>query len=88
MQFDARFWVEIVAAATIPISIVSVVWHRVKRAMGMGIRAIQFLALGVLLPIILILGLEKIIEAGTVGTLLGAMVGYLFANIAKDGNNA
>jgi hypothetical protein len=88
MYPDARFWVEIIAALTVPISIISVVWHRVKREMGMGIRAIQFLALGVLLPVILILGLEKVIEAGTVGTLLGAIVGYLFANIAKDSSGA
>ncbi len=82
---DAKFWVEIIAAATVPVSFVAVVWHRVRSEMGMGYRSLQFLAVGVVLPIALILGLEKVVEGGAISTLLGAVVAYLFSLAAKGG---
>jgi hypothetical protein len=85
---QAKFWVEIIAALTVPICFVAVIVHRVKQELGMGYRAIQFLALGAALPIVLILGLEKIIEAGTIGTLLGAVLGYVFSTSAGTNKNA
>lgn len=81
---DAKFWVEIIAALTIPISLVAVTWHRVKTGLGMGVRSLQYLALGVVLPIVLILGLEGILDTGAISTLLGAVVGYLFSTATKD----
>lgn len=80
---DTRFWVEIIAALTIPTSLLAVVFHRIKSDMGMGYRAIQFLAMGTAVPAVIILGLEKIIEPGTVGALLGAVLGYVFSTSAK-----
>ena len=48
---------------------------------GIGARAIQFLAVAMLIPAILILALERIIESSTVGTLIGALTGYLLSGI-------
>jgi len=85
---QAKFWVEIIAALTVPICFVAVIIHRVRQDMGMGYRAIQFLALGAALPIVLILGLEKVIEAGTIGTLLGAVLGYVFSTSARQSKDS
>ncbi len=49
----------------------------------MGVRSIQFLAIVVVLPVVLILALEGILERSAVGALIGALVGYLFTNIGK-----
>ena len=78
---EARFWVEIIAAATIPLCILSVVWQRISTQKGLGSSALRFLALGVIVPTTLVLGLEKVLEAGAVGSILGAVVGYLFSSI-------
>lgn len=80
---QARFWIEIISAATMAIGVVSVVVHRIKLEKGMGVRSIQFLALVILGPIVLILALEGILEKSAVGALIGALVGYLFTNIGK-----
>lgn len=83
MPTDARFYVELIAALTVPVCFIAVIVHRMKREMGMGYRAIQFLALGAVLPIITILALEKVIDAGVVGTLFGTVVGYVFSTSAQ-----
>jgi hypothetical protein len=67
---DAKFWVEIIAALAIPGAVGFVVWHRIKTEMGMGVRAIQFLGLAIVPPLIIILALEGILERSAVGALV------------------
>jgi hypothetical protein len=80
---DVKHWIELVASATIPISVIAVVVNRIMSERGLGVRAIQFLGLSVFSPIILILALEGILERSAAGALVGAVVGYLFANIGE-----
>jgi len=35
------------------------------------------------MPLILILGLEGVLDGGGIGALLGTVIGYLFANIGN-----
>ncbi len=79
----AKVWVELIAASSIPLAIGFIIFHRIKRGMGMGVRAIQFLALATIPQAIIILALEGILEKSAVGALLGALVGYLFSNIGE-----
>jgi|GEM_PF-1192449 len=81
---DGKTYVEVIAALTVPISFVAVIIHRLKSEMGMGYRSLQFLAIGVVLPIALILALEKVLDGGSISTLFGAVVGYLFSTATKD----
>jgi hypothetical protein len=80
---DAKFWIEIVAALTMPVGIIAVVAHRIKQKIGMGVRSIQFLALTIIFPMVLILALENKLEDSAIGALIGALLGYLFSNIGK-----
>ncbi|MFG1230141.1 hypothetical protein [Xanthobacter wiegelii] len=82
-QSSARFWIEVILAATVPVGISLIMIHRIKREMGLGVRSIQFLAIVVLLPMIFILALEGILAGSAVGALFGALIGYLFTNIGK-----
>ena len=84
---EAKFWVEVIAALTIPISFVSIIIYRMKRDSGAGYRVIQLLALGSVLPAVLILALERLIETGTIAALLGTMIGYVFSPAAKPSKN-
>jgi len=80
---DMKVWVELIAAAAIPISIIAVIAHRISTKKGMGVRSIQFLAMAILPAVILVLAVEGILEKSAVGALLGTLAGYLFGNIGK-----
>jgi amino acid permease len=82
-QAAANCWIEIIAAGTIPVGIVSVMINRTQLKKSFTVRAIQILALIIVLPIVLILSLENILAGSAVGALIGALVGYLFANISN-----
>ena len=47
-------------------------------------RAIQFLSVVLVVPAILILALRGILQAETVGTLIGALIGYLLSGIGSE----
>ena len=80
---DAKFWIEVVAIATMPIAIVAIIVERIARDRGIGVRVIQFLGICLLLPLTIILAIEGILERSAVGALVGAIAGYLFANIGE-----
>lgn len=78
-----RDWIEIVLAITIPATVVGMILNRILTNKGLGVRAIQFLAVSLGIPIIAILALEKALEGAVVGTLLGGIFGYLLSNISN-----
>lgn len=80
---SAQEGVELIAAATLPLAVLAVVVDRWRTQKGLGVRAIQFLAVASFVPGIVILGLEQIIDGSTVAALVGAFVGYLFSNIGE-----
>lgn len=51
-------------------------------------RAIQFLAVVLVVPAILILALGQVLMPETVGTLMGAVMGYLLSGIGAETPNA
>jgi hypothetical protein len=81
-----RFWIEIIAALTIPIAIGAIMYQRFQGggAGPISLRMLQVLAIAVLAPLILILGLEKVLEPSAVGALIGALLGYLLSGIGND----
>jgi len=62
---------------------VGIIVQRLVSKMGLGARAIQFLAVALLFPILLILALEKAIAAETTAALLGGMAGFLLSDIGR-----
>lgn len=84
MCIDAKFWVEIISAFTVPITIGLLIYQRIKKEQGLGYRVLQFLAIGVITPIILILALEGMLMGETVAALIGSIVAYLFTSAIKE----
>ena len=76
-----------ILASAIPLAVTGVLLQRLVEGKGIGVRAIQFVAATSILPIVAILALEKIIDGSTVSALIGALIGYLFANIAEFGKD-
>ena len=75
--------IEVMAAAMPPISFIGYIWPRISSGRSIGARSIQFMAVVLLLPVILILALEKILDGQTLGTLLGGLTGYLLSGISN-----
>ena len=83
LNLDSKAAVEIVAAITIPVSILAIITYRIYTKRGIGVRILQMLAIVTAFPMILILALEGVLEHSAVGALLGALVGYFFSNIGE-----
>ena len=82
-QLEARQWIEIIAAAAIPVAVAGAVLERVTIKRGIGVRTIQFIGISTISPLVLILALEGLLEKSAIAALLGALVGYLFSNIGQ-----
>jgi hypothetical protein len=78
---DTKSIIELIAVAGIVAAPALLLVERLVGDRGIGARTIQFLAVAMLIPTILILAIEKIIEAATVGTLIGALTGYLLSGV-------
>ena len=67
----------------LPLGFGAIMAQRIILKKSIGARIIQLSAVVMLIPVILILGLEKIFEGATLGTLIGGIVGYLLSGISE-----
>ncbi|OGW34966.1 MAG: hypothetical protein A2010_12320 [Nitrospirae bacterium GWD2_57_9] len=56
----------------------------VKQNAVIGNKAIQFLAIVFVLPLLLALGTFNVLGRETIGTLIGVIVGYVLSNMGKE----
>jgi uncharacterized membrane protein len=75
--------VEISAAILMLVGVGLFFVNREKQQRGLSVVAVQFVAIVLVLPIILILSLEEIFKGETAAAILGTLSGYLFAELAK-----
>jgi predicted acyltransferase len=83
-MMETKNVLEIISAFIMVGALIGLLWERYKTGRGMGIRAIQFLAICFVFPSLLILGLEQRISQEAVATLLGTIVGYVLSGIGQD----
>ena len=81
-------WIEIIAALTMLATVIGIGINRcLKNAdgkvKGIGVRVIQYMAMGAIIPTVLILSLEGVLDGSATAALLGAIAGYLFSHIAE-----
>jgi len=88
METDYQLWVrigiEIVAGLVMLGGIAGIFWERTTTGRGIGVRVIQLATVLLVMPIILILALEGILEDQTTAALIGAVIGYVLSGIGKD----
>lgn len=82
------FCIEIIAALTMVVTAVGIGINRCLKnkegkVKGIGVRVIQYMAMGTIIPTILILSLEGILDGSATAALLGAIAGYLFSHISE-----
>ncbi len=78
-----RLWVEVIAVLIMVAGIVGIFYSIIKHNLSLGIRTIQFLAVVFVLPVILILSLERSIGNEASAGLLGTIIGYALSGIGK-----
>ena len=81
--FSAKEWIEVISVLTIPFSAYFLIKYRKESDRGLGKRVIQFISIIIVFSLILVLGLEKILSTESIATLMGGLVGYLFAEFSK-----
>lgn len=88
LSFTATQLVELIAAVTMPLTVIVYVVQRAITGGAIIKGSIQLVGILLFLPAVLVLGLEKDIPEAALGTLLGAVAGYLLSNIGGDGGHA
>lgn len=79
-----QLWIGIIAALIMAGGLYGIFYLVVKQNASLGIKAIQFLALVFVLPLLLILGVYNVLGRETIGTLLGVVVGYVLSGFGKE----
>ena len=79
--------VEMFASGVMLASVIGVLWIVIRTyaftGYSIGPRHIQFVSVCLIVPTILILGLEKVLTSETSATLIGGLAGYLLSNLGK-----
>lgn len=68
------------------VGVVGTLYHRIHGEYGIGDRAIQFVGICLMIPTVLILGLEDKLSKENMGTIIGAIIGYVLSGIGGPGD--
>jgi hypothetical protein len=80
-----RIAVEIVACLIMVGGIVVIFIERFRSKRASSTRTLQLLTVSVVLPTILILALEDVLDRQTTAALIGVIVGFSLAGVGRDG---
>lgn len=73
--------------AMMSIAILGILYRSTFGKKGIGARVIQFVAVVLIIPTILILSVREILNPETIATLIGGLLGYLLSGIANYDKN-
>jgi len=76
--------IAIIASLIIAGGLYGIFYLVVKQNAEIGIRAIHFLAIIFVLPLLIILGIYDKIDRGTIGTVVGVIIGYVLSGFGKE----
>jgi len=79
-----QLWISIIVALIMAGGLYGVFYLVTKQNATLGIRAIQFLAVVFLLPLLIILGINDKLDRGTTNIVLGIIIGYVLSGNWKE----
>lgn len=79
-----QLWIGLIAALIMAGGLGGIFYLVIKQNATIGNKAIQFLAIVFVLPLLLILGIYNVLGRETIGTLLGVIVGYVLSGFGKE----
>lgn len=62
---------------------VLLVLQRIISGKGIGVRAIQFVAVATVVPAVVVLAMQGLMQGETVAAILSGLIGYLLGNVSK-----
>jgi hypothetical protein len=80
---NVRLTIEVGAGLIAVMGAGFVIAERLISRRSLDLRAIQFLALMMFAPLVLILALERVIDGGAAAALVGAIAGFLLADLRQ-----
>ena len=80
--------IEIIACLIMVGGLAGIFIERIWRNRGIDARVIQFLTIVLIIPVILILALEDILNGQTTAALIGTVIGYILSGIGKNEKNS
>jgi hypothetical protein len=76
---------QLIMAGLMAITVLAVGFDRfVLHRAGLGVRAIQFTAVGLLVPAVVLLAIQGSLDRQALGTLLGAVAGYTLSKFGPE----
>jgi hypothetical protein len=75
--------VELIFAFMVPIGFIGVMSHRLYTKKSLTVRAIQYTAVVMIIPTIVVLAMENAFQDNVVGTLVGGLLGYLLSGLSN-----
>lgn len=79
-----QLWIGLVGALIMAGGLGGLFYLIVKQNAVIGPRTIQFLAIIFVLPLLLVLGVTGVLDKGTIGTVIGTVVGFVLAEYTKE----
>jgi hypothetical protein len=76
-------WIELIAVGTGPLGLILLMAQRLLTKKSIGARTVQFATVVLLFPIILVLGMEKVLDSATIGTMLGGVAGFVLSRVGE-----
>lgn len=79
-----QVWIGIIGALIMAGGLGGLFYLITKQNAVIGTKAIQFLAIVFVLPLILILGVMNVLGRETLGTIIGTVVGYVLSGFSRE----
>jgi hypothetical protein len=77
-------WLDGALVVLMAIGVIGVLTTQIIQNKGIGPRVIQFIGVCLVVPTILILAIEDKIDKQNLGTIVGAIIGYVLAGIGEN----
>tara|TARA_R110002124_G_scaffold99593_6_gene245745 strand:+ start:751 stop:1017 length:267 start_codon:yes stop_codon:yes gene_type:complete len=74
---------ELILGAAVLLVPALVLFERLIARKGIGVRSIQYIAVGTVVPVVALLSLRGMMQGEAVAAILAGLVGYLLGNISK-----
>jgi hypothetical protein len=79
-----HFWLEALSVFFGSSLAIAVLRNRKTQEAGIGPRTIQALVVCLIAPVLLILGIEKVLTSETIAAMVGALIGYGIPKAGSD----
>jgi len=79
-----QLWIGAIGALIMAGALGGVFYLVIKQNASIGIKTIQFMAIALVLPLMLVLGIFGILRQETIGPIIGVIIGYVLSGHWKE----